>query len=220
MESVAALGETILLVVTCFWIIWEAIQRILDPNLADVTATFWSFTVIIVAILIDISRSIVLSKAAKKHHSQALAADALHFSSDVASSVVVLIGLIFVYFDLDWVDAISAMIVAVLVLIVSIRLGKSTIDTLLDVSIPQEEEEWIRSYLVSLSQPINGYHGLRTRKVGVTRFIELHLEVEPTLSVESAHLSGDSVSAAIVAHFPGANVTVHLDPRDDSAETI
>ncbi len=218
-ESVSALFETLLLVVTCAWIIWEAIQRIFYKS-SDVDSSIWGFVVIIFTILVDISRSIALSRAAKKHHSEALEADALHFSSDVASSIVVLIGLIFVAFNIDWVDSVAALVVAVIVLSVCYRLGKRTIDTLLDTSLPEDEEEWLDKYLKSLPNPVNGYHGLRTRRVGVTRYIEFHLEVDPLLSVEVAHTRGDEISSEIMQHFPGANVIVHLDPYDDSASNI
>ena len=93
MENIFALFDTILLFVTCIWIVYEAMRRLFFRSI-EVEVTYWSFIVMVVSIIIDISRSRVLLKIAKKYNSQALEADALHFSTDVWSSVVVILGLI------------------------------------------------------------------------------------------------------------------------------
>ncbi len=130
-ENLSALFETILLVVTCGWIIYEAAQRLFFRE-AKIEASIWGFLVIGISIVVDISRSRALSRVAKKYHSQALEADALHFSSDVWSSAVVILGLVFVSLGYFWVDAVAAFSVAVLVLVVSFRLGRRTINVLID----------------------------------------------------------------------------------------
>ncbi|MDK9700079.1 MAG: cation diffusion facilitator family transporter [bacterium] len=216
-ENVSALFETLLLVVTCFWIIWEAFKRLTTTHVVHVDANIWGFGVIVISIIVDITRSRALKKVAKKYNSQALEADALHFSSDIWSSLVVLLGLVCVSFGYPWVDTIAALLVAALVLVVSYRLGKKTIDTLLDTSLPQAELDWLHNYLTKLTAPVNGYHGLRTRMSGSIRYIELHLEVEPALTVETAHAIAESVMKDIETKFTGASVIVHLDPYNDEA---
>ena len=91
MENMSALIQTVLLLVTCGWIIYEAIHRLLTKEV-EIEVTIWSYLVVIISIIVDISRSRVLYRVAKKHNSQALEADALHFSSDIGSSSAVFIG--------------------------------------------------------------------------------------------------------------------------------
>jgi hypothetical protein len=118
-ENLSALFETLLLLVTCFWIIYEATHRLLYHT-ADLEVNYWSFTVMITSIVVDVSRSRMLYRAAKKYNSQALEADALHFSTDIWSSAVVLFGLACVKLSqlipgsafLQSADAVAALIVA------------------------------------------------------------------------------------------------------------
>ena len=91
-ENLSALAETALLLVTCAWIVWEAVDR-LFYNEAEITLTWWAFAVVAVSLLVDVNRSAMLRRIAKKHKSQALEADALHFTTDIWSSAVVLLGL-------------------------------------------------------------------------------------------------------------------------------
>ncbi|MGD0783252.1 MAG: cation diffusion facilitator family transporter, partial [Candidatus Aminicenantales bacterium] len=137
-ENLSALLETVLLLVTCVWIVYEAVRRLFFRDVA-VEASAWAFVVMGVSIVIDLSRSRMLGRAAEKHHSQALEADALHFSTDVWSSSVVVAGLILVglahALRAPWLakaDAVAALGVSAIVVLVSIALGKKTIADLLD----------------------------------------------------------------------------------------
>ena len=140
-ENFSALVETVLLFATCAWIIYEAVQRLFFHT-REVDASLWAFVVMAVSIAVDISRSRMLYRAARKHRSQALEADALHFHTDIWSSSVVIGGLALVWLGqnvfpgatkvLARADAVAALGVAVIVLFVSYRLGKRTIDVLLD----------------------------------------------------------------------------------------
>lgn len=126
-ENLSALIQTILLFVTCLWIIYEAINRLATGN-THIEITVWSYVIVILSIVIDVNRSRMLYRVAKKHNSQALEADALHFATDIWSSAVVLLGLIFASFGIHWADSVAALIVALIVFSVSYRLGKKAID--------------------------------------------------------------------------------------------
>jgi len=91
-ENLSALIETLLLLITCVWIIYEAIQRLFFKSV-EIEASIWAFAVMGISIVVDITRSRILYAAARKHKSQALEADALHFSTDIWSSSVVIVGL-------------------------------------------------------------------------------------------------------------------------------
>jgi cation diffusion facilitator family transporter len=123
-ENLSALVETLLLLITCVWIIYEAVHR-LRTGQVEIEVTYWSYIVVVSSIGIDYWRSSALMKAAKKYNSQALEADAVHFSTDIWSSVVVLIGLICSHFGWFIADPIAALLVALIVLHVCYRLGKS-----------------------------------------------------------------------------------------------
>lgn len=140
-ENLSALFETLLLLLTCVWIIDEAVQRIFFQNVA-VEVSIWSFIVMGVSIVIDYNRSRMLSRAAIKHKSQALEADALHFSTDIWSSSVVILGLAAVWVGdrfpqltfLHKANSLAALGVAIIVVYVSFQLGKRTVQALLDTA--------------------------------------------------------------------------------------
>jgi len=120
-ENLSALAETLLLLITCVWIIYEALSRLISGN-THIEVNVWSYVVVITSIVIDYSRSRALMRVAKKHNSQALEADALHFSTDIWSSLVVLLGLVAANFGIFIADSIAAMGVALIVIFVSYNL--------------------------------------------------------------------------------------------------
>ncbi len=217
MENVSALFETILLLVTCGWIIWEAVQRLVTRS-SHVEANVWSYAVVAVAIVIDYSRSRALSRVAKKHHSQALEADALHFSSDIWSSLTVLAGLVCVSLGYSSIDSVAALAVALLVLFVSYRLGRRTIDALMD-RVP----EGLTQNVGESIKAVNGVEELRLMRVrasGARVFVDVIVGLSRTLPFERAHQVMDDIEKAIHVVQPGADVTVHAEPMKGQGETI
>ena len=135
-EAVSALAETGLLFLLSGIIVWEATKRLLEHETHVVEANVWAFAVIVVSIIVDFFRARALSQTAEKTLSHALEADALHFSSDLWSSLAVLVGLIGVRFGLPWADSAAALVVAALVCVAGCKLAKRTVDTLTDVAPP------------------------------------------------------------------------------------
>src|SRR6185503_7679755 len=133
-ESVSALAETALLFVLSGVVIWEAVSRLLSNQHHVVEATVAAFAVIIVSVVVDFLRARLLYRVAGETASEALEADALHFGSDMWSSVAVLVGLAGVAFGYQWADSAAAIVVAVFVCIAGWRLGRRTIDTLTDTA--------------------------------------------------------------------------------------
>ncbi len=127
-----ALAETALLFLLSGIVVWEATKRLVEHEAHVVEATVWAFAVIVVSIIVDFFRARALSHTAEKTSSHALEADALHFSSDLWSSLAVLVGLIGVRFGFPWADSVAALVVAVLVCIAGWKLAKRTVDTLTD----------------------------------------------------------------------------------------
>ena len=211
-ENYSALMETILLVITCGWIIYEAVHRLMTGK-THIDVTIWSFVVIVTSIVIDVSRSRALYRVAKKHNSQALEADALHFSTDIWSSAVVLVGLSGALFGFYYADAISALIVAMIVLSVSYRLGKRSFNALVDTA-PQGLREEILSIIQNLPD-VKFSHDIKVRESGPNKFVELNIHVDKNMTIEKAHEISHEVERAITSKIQNIEVMVHTEPDKD-----
>lgn len=214
-ENLSALFETLLLLGTCVWIAAEAVQRLFFKHV-EVAATPWAFVVMIVSIVIDVSRSRALSRVARKYGSQALEADALHFSTDVWSSSVVLAGLGLVALaertGVAWLhkaDAAAALGVAGIVVWVSVRLGRRTIADLVD-EVPPGIRDEVRD---ALRLPgVMDVGRVRLRRSGPDAFADVALRVSSDLTLARGHEIADAAEAAVQRLLPGADVVVHVEP--------
>ncbi|MCL4505300.1 MAG: cation-efflux pump [Chloroflexi bacterium] len=226
-ENISALFETVLLLVTCIWIIYEAIQRLFFKNV-KVELSIWAFAIVIVAIVIDWSRSRALMRVALKYHSQALEADALHFSTDIWSSFVVLAGLVCVLaaqvFHVSWLDkadALAALGVSGIVIYVSVRMGIRTITALVD-GVPAGIHDDI---VKAVQAPgIAEVRQVRIRQSGPEAFADITLSVARDISLVKAHDIASNAENAVRKIMPGADVVVHIDPdrveHEDMVTTI
>jgi cation diffusion facilitator family transporter len=216
-ENLSAFGETMLLVITCGWIVYEGVERLAFRS-AHVESSVWSFVVIVIAIFVDISRSRALKRIAKKYNSQALEADALHFSSDVWSSLVVLSGLVFVAVGYAWVDAVAAILVALLVLFVSYRLGRRTIDALMD-RVPDGVYEQVLETLREVPG-VEEVRSIRLRPSGAKIFVDTIVAVRRTMPFQQAHAIMDKIEQAVRARHKEIDIVVHAEPAESSDESV
>jgi len=226
-ENFSALIEALLLVITCVWIVYESVQRLFFKAVA-VDANVWAFVVMLLSIVINISRSRMLYATARKHHSQALEADALHFRTDVWSSYVVLGGLGLVWLGanvlpqyqeiLTKADALAALGVAIIVAFVTYDLGKRTVEVLLDTApsgIPQQ--------IAAAATTVDGVLSVdqvRVRRSGPGLFVDMTVAVDRNLSFERTHELAEAVESQVRAIAPGADVVVHTDPRENERENV
>ena len=217
-ENLSALFETVLLLITCGWIGHEAIKRLVSGKV-DVEVTFWSFAVMGISIVVDISRSRMLHRTAQKYNSQALEADALHFSTDIWSSAVVILGLICVGLSdfvpggdwLHYADAIAALVVGLIVIQISWKLGVRTVAALLDAA-PDGVEEQVIAAAEKVPGVFNCHH-VRVRSSGPQVFVDLHVLVDGRMSLQEAHQLTETIEKAVEAVCPDADVTVHPEPK-------
>ena len=223
-ENLSALFETLLLLVTCVWIIKEAVERLFFRAQVHVDANVWSFLVVILSIVVDYSRSRALLRVAKKYDSQALEADALHFSTDIWSSVVVLLGLGCVLlahtFEIPWLakaDAVAALGVALVVVLVCGQLGKKSINELLD-TVPSD----LASRIAGFAQVagVREVRQVRVRRSGPEVFVDLILVVDRAESLSRSHEIACGAEAAIKRELPKADVVVHVEPAEGSGEDL
>ena len=210
-ENLSAFAETLLLVVTCIWIIYEAVNRLVSGKMI-IEVTIWSYVIVTASIIVDFSRSKALMKAAKKYNSQALEADALHFSTDIYSSFVVLIGLICANFKFYLADSIAALVVAVIVINIAYKIGKQSIDVLLDKTSP----EMIRKVnkLLKDFPGIHTFHDVKIRTSGAYTFVDLNIHVASHITIEEAHEISTNVEKTICNSIERCEVHVHAEPEE------
>jgi cation diffusion facilitator family transporter len=217
-EAVSALAETALLFLLSGIVVWEAIKRLMEHGAPEVEATIWAFGVVIVSIVVDAARSRVLSRVAKATKSEALEADALHFTSDIASSAAVLIGLIGVRFGAPWADSVAALVVAVLVCVAGWRLGKRTINTLTDVA-PEGAAKAITE-IVAAVPGVVAVGQVRARKAGDKIFVEVTVAVSRLLPLDRVAAIKEMVTIEIRRRLEGAEPTVTIDPVALNNESV
>ncbi len=218
-ENLSALFEALLLLATSGWIIYESIQRLFFISV-KVEASIWSFIVMGTSILIDYTRSRRLYKTARKYKSQALEADALHFSTDIWSSSVVILGLIGLTIaryipGLDWMhkaDSIAALVVAVIVIYISGQLGWRTVSALLDTA-PRGLAEKVEKLAASVPGVVDA-HAIRIRPSGAHTFIDMHVTMDGGVTLTEAHAATEVIEDAILKEISPADVTVHVEPAE------
>jgi cation diffusion facilitator family transporter len=222
-ESFSAFVETGLLLLTAVYIIWEAFQRLLFQQ-SHIRPSLAAIVILVLAMGIDFVRSRALGRVAKKYPSEALEADALHFSTDVWSTFVVILGIsgawLGMRLGITWLrtlDSVAALGVAGVIIWIGSRLGRRTIEALLDVA-PQGLRERI-SNAVDKIEGVLRTERVRVRRAGQRYFVDVTISVPRTASLEQAHAASDAVERSIEKIVP-ADVVVHMEPRARSNEPI
>lgn len=228
-ENLSALAETLLLLVTCVWIVREAVERLFF-SAPEITPSWWGVGVILISLLVDINRAAMLHRVAKKHKSQALEADALHFSTDIWSSGVVLIGLLcvqvsqflppdhFLRGPLHMADAVAALFVSGIVVVVGIRLSRRAVTTLLDGGGREHTEMLERALAQQLPQ--YAVRRLRVRESGADVFMDITVDAPETFRLDEAHDVSRLVEDIAHAIVPAADITVHVEPRIETPDNL
>jgi cation diffusion facilitator family transporter len=217
-ESISALAETALLFVLSAIVIWEAAHRLLSKSSGTVEATPIAFAVVLGAIIVDFFRSRLLTRVANKTSSEALYADALHFSSDLWASVAVLIGLGGVRLGYQWADSVAAIVVAVFVCAAAWKLGRRTFETLTDTA-PAGVADRVKAALTTVKGVV-AVERVRARKVGPTTFVELEVAASRTLPLDRVATIKNEIVARLRAELGDAEIAVTIMPRALDSETV
>ncbi len=217
-ESVAALVETALLFLTTAWIVWEALRRLMLGEGHEVEITWWAIAIVAGSIVIDYNRARALKRVAAKTSSEALEADALHFTSDMWSSIVVLCGLAAVWAGLPAADSIAALVVSVFVARAGWQLGARTLNTLLDTA-PQGATDIVRE-IVSDVHGVLAIKALRLRPAGATMFTSIVVEVARTMPIDEIVRTKEHILQKVQERFPNADITVTANPVPLDSETV
>lgn len=210
-EALAALVQAGLVFASCVFIGWEAIQRMIDPR--PVTAGVW--TVAVVAFSIGLTAGLVWlqGRAIRKTNSLAVKADRAHYAADLAANAVVLIGVVSgAFLGAPGLDAAAGLIVAVWLFWGALGLLRTAADHLLDRAAPDADRVAITSAV--LADPrIAGVHRLRTRLAGPALMVQMHVDLDPALTLEEAHAIVAEAEQRILAAYPRADILIHPDPR-------
>ena len=216
-ENISALIEFLILFLICIWIIYEAVGRIIN-NDYNINIDLWTFGVMICAIGVDFSRYRVLKKTAEKYKSSALEADAVHFFSDMITTLAVIAGLVFVKAGISIGDSIASIFVAFYIITLSYRLGKDTIHSLMD-SAPKTAIENVTKILTEASDII-GYSDLRVRSVGEKTFIDVNVQIDRHKTFEKSHEIVDELEKNISKEIDHADIVIHAEPVEKEEEEI
>jgi cation diffusion facilitator family transporter len=209
-EHLSALAESAVLGLVSIFIAFESVRRLSGAVPGGPDVTWWSLAVLGVVIAIDAGRTLASARAARRFESPALASNALHFASDLAGSVAVLIGLVAVRLGEPRADAIAALFVAALVIVAAVRLARRSIDVLMDRA-SGEAESRVRGALASLPVEVRR---VRVRHAAGHDFVDLVIAVPPDVGVGQAHATADEVEEAVTRALGRADVVVHVEPGE------
>jgi cation diffusion facilitator family transporter len=212
-EHLAALGESAFLLLVSLFIGIESVRRLIEGGSGhDIEVTWWALAVLVVVIVVDASRALVSFRASRRYGSAALAANALHFTSDLAGSIAVLVGLLLVRAGTPAADAAAALFVAVLVVIAALRLAKQSIDVLMDRAVADADDR-IRAALAQAEEHVD-VRRVRVRQAGGRHFVDLVVGVPMDAGVTQAHAVADRVEEVVERALGGADVVVHVEPLE------
>ncbi len=236
-ESLSAFVETGIMFASCVWLVTEAIRRILFHHHLTLKPSLWPFVVLLCSIGVDFSRARTLGRIAREHRSDALLADSVHFGTDMWASLAVMLGLAASYAGqrysqpwLEYADPVAALIVSGVILRVSWRLARQTVDALLDAtptsdptSDQVQSKDQLRSNLIHDLTAIPGVLSvdrLRTRRSGANYFADVTLGMPRNLTFQRSEQLTMAATEAVQRHLPGADVVVHTVPTASIAESV
>jgi len=209
-ENVSGVIEALLIFIAAFWIIYEAVKKLVNP--VEVEQLGIGFAVMMISAIINIIVSRRLYSVARETGSVALEADALHLKTDVYTSFGVATGLALMWITgIKLIDPIIAIFVALLILRESFELFSRAYAPLLDRALPVSEVEQISAIIQQNCKENMTFHNLRSRKAGDYKYIDFHLNLDPNLTVGEAHAICDRIEEEIKNKFEKIEVTIHVE---------
>lgn len=217
-ENVASAVEALLILTAGAWIIYESIRKIIHPE--PMKLLWLGVGIMLFSSLLNLFVSRKLFKVGKATSSPALLANAWHLVTDVWTSAGVTLGLLLValgeiFFpekNFYLLDPFIGIAVALFIIRTAIKLIWESTNALMDIRLPEAEEKIIYEHLKDLKPTARGFHKLKTRRVGNRRFIEFHLKVDGSMSVEEAHRLNHEIENSIQEHLKGSSVIIHYEP--------
>lgn len=216
-ENLSGTLEGVLILIAAFWIVLEAIQKLLHPHPVEFVG--WGIAIMAVSSIVNFFISRHLQKVGDETDSIALKADAMHLRSDVLTSLGVMAGLFGIYLTgWQWLDPLAAIAVAALIVHTAWELIRESFAPLLDASLSQEDEQKIIGKIENHQEYFIDFHNLRTRKAGSERHIDFHLRVCRYHTIEHAHDLADRIEDDIQTLFNETHILIHHEPCNEVCE--
>jgi ferrous-iron efflux pump FieF len=207
-EALAGLGQAALIVISAVYLLNESVGHLLSPE--PLTATGLAMGVMVFSTVITIGLLVLQKYTIKCTGSTAIEADSLHYLSDVAMNIGIILALFGASYGLFWLDGLTGMLIGFYVLWAAWQVGYQSVQLLLDREMPEVRQ--VIANIVSADPQALGFHQLRTRQSGRTYFIQMHVDMDESLTLREAHDFADAIEARILEHFPEADVLIHKDP--------
>lgn len=210
-EAIAALFQGIIIITSSLFLVFEALKRLNKNIILDQLDK--GIVVMIISLFVSFFLSRYLKAVAVKTESIALHADSFHFKTDLYTNITIITGLIIVKITgLNTLDSIITILVAAYIIYSTYEIIKNSIDVLMDRELSNDKLSIIESTIKDHSKDIKGFHKLRTRNTGSTKFIEFHLEVNKELSFIEAHDLSEEIIKELEIKIPNSEIIVHVDP--------
>ena len=209
-EPLAGLAQGAFIAASAVFLVVQAVQRLITP--APIQHSLQALIAMLVSIIAAICLILYQRKVAEKTGSVAVTADATHYFGDLVSNIGVVVAIILVD-KLGWLraDPIIALLVALVLVVSAWHVFRGSLDQLMDRELPDAERDKIVA-IVRQHNDVIGLHDLKTRQAGGHVFIQIHLELEPDMTLIQAHVISDAVEKDVCALFPQAEVIIHQDP--------
>ncbi|MDP7039514.1 MAG: cation diffusion facilitator family transporter [Myxococcota bacterium] len=218
-ESIASMLQAALILGSAAALVWQACMRFIEPREVHELST--GLAVMLVSLFASALLSMYLIRMGKRFNSLALKADAQHYLSDVISNSAIILALLLIsVFQWHWIDSIICLIAAIILMRTAYKLALESLIQLMDQELPEAERKRIAEMALNISDKIFGIHELRTRQSGSTTIVQLHLEIDSSLSFVEAHDISALVQKTIEANLAECIATIHADPYDANEKKV
>ncbi len=216
-ESIAGLAQAAFVAGSALFLVTESISRLVNPR--EISHGAVGIGVLAISIVLTFALVRFQSHVVKRTGSTAIGADSLHYRADLLVNLAIIATLLLsTRFDIPWLDPVAALVISGYILLGARAIMRTALDGLMDREFPDADRQRIIDIACAHAQ-VKGVHDLRTRRAGIQPFVQLHLELEGSMTLLDAHIISDQVEAEIIAAFPGAEVIIHQDP-EGIAETM
>ena len=208
-EALAGLGQAVFIAGSSVFLIHQSVTKLMDPQ--PISENGAGVAVMLFSIVLTFGLLLIQKYVVRETGSTAIEADSLHYLSDLAVNVGIIVVLVVSQFGYLWLDGVVGLVIAVFILFSAWHIAYESAQLLLDREIPGEVREVITAIVADHPQAL-GFHDLRTRQSGRTQFIQLHVDMDQNLTLLQAHDLATRIEARIQGAFPMADVIIHQDP--------
>lgn len=209
-EALSALIQSAFIMGSGLFVMYDGISRFINP--APLAQTSLGIAVMVASLALTLVLIFFQRYVAERTRSQAIRADAAHYTVDVITNASIILSLVIVaLFDISWFDTLTALIISVYLIANAYKLAKDAVALLMDKELGNGIRERLCRLVLSCGH-VQGMHDLRTRDLGGSYMFELHLELDGNLSLFEAHRYSDEVENKIKEMFPNSQVIIHQDP--------